>query len=958
MKQLYLLLTVFFGCLNFTFAQPGTLDPAFGNKGIVKTDFSLSKLNSRGSQVLIQPDGSLLELVESIDGLTVLVKILPDGSRDLNYGTNGYSGPLAITSAVASMQTDGKVIVAGSSDVISYSSTPYYQRDLNVARFNTNGSLDSSFDEDGRLTTSFGIDDIAKSITIQDNGNIIVISVSDEHLLSLSAFNTVGTPDITYNGNGRLSYSIEGYQGAVIQNDGKIVMADYSFSLGGSYIFRLNTDGTIDGTFNSTTFSDVGIQTISLQHDGKVLIAGYTQIGSPSFFLERFNSDGSADDAFGTDGIVTTDFSSGGSVPTSVTIGNNGKIVLTGYTLASGKFIYTIARYDTDGNLDKTLSGDGIQITPLGDDATTMYLTSAQSNEKFLVAYTDNNNFAVTRFNSNGSFDDTFGGHGMLNEGIVMGSTLYLASALQPDGKLVTAGYTFNGKNNDFALARYNTDGSLDATFSNDGKQVTDVMKANDTAYAVLIQNNGKIIVAGSAIARYRSDGSKDVSFGHNGIITSGNWKSAALQSDGKLVVAGSGIARFNTDGSPDLSFGNNGIVSGGHWYAIAMQADDKVVVAGGVRDFEIARFNTDGSSDNSFSEDGFESTHIYENPGAEENLYIGYARAVVIQGDGKIVLAGDWHNNYRGYTSYFGLARYNPDGSLDDSFGQDGKLLSIRGYATSLVLQQDGKIIAGGSSNDENQIINNTASDFALARYNTDGSLDPEFNGSGFQITPVSSAYNIIQSLAFSSNRLYATGHGKFPNNLGIVARYVDIAGGVVPLTLIRLDATSKGIGRLISWITSNENNVDRYEIERSTGSAYKFERIGFVDANNHSSNSYSYIDNDILQEDICYYRLKILDADGKATYSKIVSVRNVHAGLAISIYPNPANQHINISLTEAVQNANMSIYNSSGKIIFRRSNVSGQNFQFNISVLPSGFYSVTIEEKDKIFSKKFMKE
>lgn len=958
MKQLYLLLTVFFGCLNFTFAQPGTLDPAFGNKGIVKTDFSLSKLNSRGSQVLIQPDGSLLELVESIDGLTVLVKILPDGSRDLNYGTNGYSGPLAITSAVASMQTDGKVIVAGSSDVISYSSTPYYQRDLNVARFNTNGSLDSSFDEDGRLTTSFGIDDIAKSITIQDNGNIIVISVSDEHLLSLSAFNTVGTPDITYNGNGRLSYSIEGYQGAVIQNDGKIVMADYSFSLGGSYIFRLNTDGTIDGTFNSTTFSDVGIQTISLQHDGKVLIAGYTQIGSPSFFLERFNSDGSADDAFGTDGIVTTDFSSGGSVPTSVTIGNNGKIVLTGYTLASGKFIYTIARYDTDGNLDKTLSGDGIQITPLGDDATTMYLTSAQSNEKFLVAYTDNNNFAVTRFNSNGSFDDTFGGHGMLNEGIVMGSTLYLASALQPDGKLVTAGYTFNGKNNDFALARYNTDGSLDATFSNDGKQVTDVMKANDTAYAVLIQNNGKIIVAGSAIARYRSDGSKDVSFGHNGIITSGNWKSAALQSDGKLVVAGSGIARFNTDGSPDLSFGNNGIVSGGHWYAIAMQADDKVVVAGGVLDFEIARFNTDGSSDNSFSEDGFESTHIYENPGAEENLYIGYARAVVIQGDGKIVLAGDWHNNYRGYTSYFGLARYNPDGSLDDSFGQDGKLLSIRGYATSLVLQQDGKIIAGGSSNDENQIINNTASDFALARYNTDGSLDPEFNGSGFQITPVSSAYNIIQSLAFSSNRLYATGHGKFPNNLGIVARYVDIAGGVVPLTLIRLDATSKGIGRLISWITSNENNVDRYEIERSTGSAYKFERIGFVDANNHSSNSYSYIDNDILQEDICYYRLKILDADGKATYSKIVSVRNVHAGLAISIYPNPANQHINISLTEAVQNANMSIYNSSGKIIFRRSNVSGQNFQFNISVLPSGFYSVTIEEKDKIFSKKFMKE
>jgi uncharacterized delta-60 repeat protein len=283
------------------------------------------------------------------------------------------------------------------------------------------------------------------------------------------------------------------------------------------------------------------------------------------------------------------------------------------------------------------------------------------------------------------------------------GTDAATALILQPDGKLVAAGFSRIGIGGvpveDFALARYQPDGSLDASFGVGGKVTTDFGESSDLANALVLQPDGKLVVAGVAggtgvsgffdfaLARYRPDGSLDASFGMGGKVTTdlGGGDEAfalVLQPDGKLVVAGStgvstnavALARYLPDGSLDPTFGTDG----------------KVI------DIEDA----------------------------------GEARALVLQPDGKLVAAG--FSQVGPDFGDFALARYRPDGSLDPTFGVGGKVTTDFGdqdFAFALVLQSDGKLVAAGTS----QSLN-VPDDFALARYLLDGSLDPTF-GTGFEI-------------------------------------------------------------------------------------------------------------------------------------------------------------------------------------------------------------------------------
>ena len=280
----------------------------------------------------------------------------------------------------------------------------------------------------------------------------------------------------------------------------------------------------------------------------------------------------------------------------------------------------------------------------------------------------------------------------------------------------------------EFALARYNTDGTLDTTFSGDGKVGTDfggniVAKAN----AVAIQSDGKIVVAGETgnpinfdsyfvVARYNTDGTLDTTFSGNGWVRtgSGNYAYAlAIQPNGKLVAAGSGwscdfvLARYNTDGTPDTNFSGNGKVrtdfTGGgldYAYAVAVQTDGKIVAAGqttninnGDHDFGLVRYNSNGTLDTAFSGDGKVVTGF----GAAEN-----ARALIIQPNGKLVAAGFRTNSSNSGIEDFALARYNSDGTLDTNFSGNGKTLTDFGghdRAAALARQPDGKIVAAGNA-------------------------------------------------------------------------------------------------------------------------------------------------------------------------------------------------------------------------------------------------------------------
>ena len=383
-----------------------------------------------------------------------------------------------------------------------------------------------------------------------------------------------------------------------------------------------------------------------------------------------------------------------------------------------------------------------------------------------------------------GDLDPTFGNGGIVITRGINGSNLnYLstawAMAIQPDGKIVVVGEgndgTFNFVAWDFAVVRYNTDGSLDRSFGVDGRVVTQLSLDYDAAFAVAIQPDGKIVVAGStyagaAVIRYNTDGSLDTSFNGTGIVITadGGANSVAIQADGRIVVAGGHwngangdflIVRYNSDGSLDTTFNGTGKVftPGGGASSVAIQADGKIIAVGGTGSgggvvlggsgFTLIRYNADGTLDTSFNGTGKVSTPVGNFGSGVSDL--------AIQTDGKIVAAGytlTALNNWR--TADFAVVRYKPDGSLDASFGGTGTILIPVGdssdYASSVEIQPNGKIVVAGYSSDNNV---SDSSDFATVRLNPNGSLDTTFGGTGKVITSIGNAYDTASSVAIQAD-------------------------------------------------------------------------------------------------------------------------------------------------------------------------------------------------------------
>jgi uncharacterized delta-60 repeat protein len=351
-----------------------------------------------------------------------------------------------------------------------------------------------------------------------------------------------------------------------------------------------------------------------------------------------------------------------------------------------------------------------------------------------------------------GELDVAFGDGGKLTADNGRNEAAY-AIVLQPDGKIVVAGTMESKKKGfDFAIARLYGNGSFDEAFGDEGSTSVDFFGSNDSAYAVAIQSDGKIVAAGEAyntatrdsdfaIARFNTDGSLDPSFGKVATDFFGLADcifAMAMQSDGKIVAAGmtnstaSGgfdfaLARYNPNGSLDSSFGSGGKVTTDFFngsdicYAIAIQPDQKIVAAGYMSDnFALARYNSDGSLDTTFGTEGETNIDFW---GAQD-----YAFAIALQPDGKILAAGYAESFFSGID--FALARLNYDGLLDDSFGSLGRITTDffgdNDAVLGLAIQPDDKILAAGFA------TASAGKDFALVRYNTDGGLDTTFGSAG----------------------------------------------------------------------------------------------------------------------------------------------------------------------------------------------------------------------------------
>lgn len=350
-----------------------------------------------------------------------------------------------------------------------------------------------------------------------------------------------------------------------IQADGKIVVAGYVYELlygqvlkQHPQIVRYNSDGSRDTSFGVNGWvTEPGVgeySAVAIQSDGKIVAAGDWHWGS-GFDVARFNPDGSRDLLFSSDGVISIGFNGSGEA-SALAIQPNGRIVVVG--TAGNDF--AIARIHFFGFLDTSFSNDGkltIDLSGTDDEAHAVAIHPTRG--KIVIAGDTRQgadlDFLVTMLNADGSFDNGFGAFGkMLTD---FNGTDDGAYAVAFDGsKVIAAGYSSTSSfKRDFSLLRYNANGTLDTTFSNDGKAKVVFSEDDDTAYAMCLQADGKIVLAGEAspngdfdfgVARLNNNGSADITFGLFGKVTTSFDESnheraaaVAIQSDGKLVVVG-----------------------------------------------------------------------------------------------------------------------------------------------------------------------------------------------------------------------------------------------------------------------------------------------------------------------------------------------------------------------------------------------------------------------------------
>ncbi len=518
----------------------------------------------------------------------------------------------------------------------------------------------------------------------------------------------------------------------LVQPDGKILVAGNFHLMNGvskNYIARFNPDGTIDNAFNAKSGTNGQIQAIGLQSDGKIIVGGsFTSYsGNTVGNIARLNPDGSFDISFNSAGIYYTAGASSSISDISVMPDNRFYICgnFTSYNGATG--INRLARLNPNGNLDTTF------VPGTAANSTVNVIRQASGGKiligGFFTSYNGTTIKSLARLNTDGSLDTSF----TIGTGPSGGIS---AISVLPDDKVLVGGTitTFNtvAKN---GLALLNTDGSNDNTFAVSGTPAT--------INAIARQSDGKWIVGGTfnaiggttrrSIARLNADGSFDATFdAGTGLNTVGDpaagfIKDLALQTDGSVIMVGAFTSYNGTSRSSLARVNSSGTLDAG----LAPTA----TLAGNI--FAISRqadgkvlvggqFSAVGGTPRSniarLNADGTLDTSFVTGTGA-----IGLVESLAVQPDGKVIIGGEF-TNYNG-TAIKGIARLNTDGSLDTSFvvgtGAEGAVFTI-------ALQTDGKVLIGGVIPTFNSVLINN-----ITRLNTDGSLDSSFaTGTGVNST------------------------------------------------------------------------------------------------------------------------------------------------------------------------------------------------------------------------------
>lgn len=761
--------------------QADGLDPGFGANGQVSTDFPTSNDEARG--ILLQSGTVVMAGSNGAD--FILLKYFLNGVPDIRFGDSGktqtdFNHGIDEAMAIAE-DSQGRLIVAGSTENPLTGNS-----DFALARYLPNGQLDTAFGEngDGKVTTDFdGGDDRAYALALLPGDRILLAGTANIHTIfaaqtirtndfALARYTSDGLLDPYFGGEGKVTTDIfyngqDAIYAMVVQGDQKIVVAGETASGSGSSrvaLARYSVFGELDVSFGGTGKVSGGngsARAVIIQGGDRIVAAGDN---GADFTISRLLPNGSPDTSFGTNGNVTTDFFSGVDRAYAVFAhrrfpnANRESLIVAGYaSYPAGGTAIAYAGYTPDGQIDQVFLPREFKKQ---DFKLTLPFGAGVGSKALALAMTGND------------FDDL----------MVMAGTNFVPGATGRDMALAVVKSQAVCAFLPLAYCREISSEYLGREISLEAQIIRNIAGGNDVGRAVAVQSDGKILVAGNAeddlaIVRYDRVGNPDPGFGVGGKVTTDfsqnqdRANSLALQGDGKIVVAGAAIndatqsdfavARYWPNGLLDAGFQAGGKVTvdfaGGDDQAmgVAVQPDGRILVAGFAsnlttgEDFAVARLLPNGQIDRSFGNLGLVTTDFHS---SDDRLH-----ALALQSDGKIVAAGVASlplGSSGKTTTDFAVVRYNPDGSLDVGFGDRGRLLTdFQGgedQINALALQP--------SPPGEKIVVAGRTrkpaqqifvDDFAIARYTAAGKPDLTFGDLGQIVTSFSAGHDEAMAVA-----------------------------------------------------------------------------------------------------------------------------------------------------------------------------------------------------------------
>ena len=776
-----------------------SLDPTFDIDGLVNNPISNIPSVQNIYDGILQSDGKMIYVGRyhnSGGGLTsgIIVRYNVDGTKDLSFNNTGFrNSSLGLGLQSVCLQSDGKIIVVGSSSLY---------------RLLVNGDLDLTFNVVGNRSISLGgqIMNI-KSVSVQLDNKIIVsgsISNGTNTDLAVARLNANGTLDTTFDTDGIFTYNsstIDNGFSHKIQSNGKIVIVGDTGATTGTknfIILRINSNGTLDTSFNSTginitdfaSTSDFG-RDVQILSDNSILVLGRS---AGNVALAKFTSSGILDVSFNTTGkktfAIPIDFNTSSGLDILPKI----KVLATGSILVSCSSTsdYKVIKLDSSGNFDNTFATNGVFTSNSETDLSTFLQIKSNGNIltggiSYTTAINSDAKIKEIEVTSNGILINS------LTKNVYLSIDKYVCMSKNSNGDFfVLASLT------GCTLLKYNSAGQLDTSFGTLGK-----VSLSQNYNKIKFLNNGKIVLGGFINPYVRilnSDGTDDLSFNLTGLIDLSSHTSNKMQypdaifvnSTNKILISGDyifpnndhifGMLQLNLDGTIDLTYGNNGYFyqkihpaateeAFDYGRTIQEQSDGKIVVGGtsnpviggnpsNIYNHFALRLNANGTIDTSYGNSG-----VFYFP-AENNYYINDDEDSQITIDNKLYLT--YFNN----VNLTKTVRINSNGTYDNSFGINGTVNDIGGTYSPIRLQTDGKILRGGIKNQQ----------FSIIRYNANGSIDTTFGLNG-EVNTVLGVSSSIADLVLQPDGKIVVGGTSITSDyqLVVLARFTNTVLGIL---------------------------------------------------------------------------------------------------------------------------------------------------------------------------------